>query len=149
MSTAAKVPSRTRILVVEDEYFLAADVHELLVKEQFEVVGPFGSLSAALDAAVETGLTAAIVDINLHGWTTYEVLDRLRSNAIAVIIATGYDRQALPARFAECCFVKKPFDGDTILEAIHSVLPSAEQRVQPGSQVGSERLPNCVADLAQ
>lgn len=115
--------SGSRILVIEDQYFLAESIRAELESQEFEVVGPFGYLSTGLLDAMATPLHAAIVDINLHGWTTYEVLDRLRERSTPVVIATGSEPGEIPVRFAECCVVRKPYTTYMLLEAVRSVLP--------------------------
>lgn len=54
-----------RILVVEDDYYLATDTARALQGAGAEVIGPCPSEEAARDALEEGAPAAALVDINL------------------------------------------------------------------------------------
>jgi len=54
-----------RILVLEDDFYLADDEKALLVEAGAEVVGPFGSASQPGALAAIQRLDGAVVDINL------------------------------------------------------------------------------------
>jgi DNA-binding response OmpR family regulator len=98
-----------RILVVEDQAILAAEVEMLLEQLGCEVVGPAATLSQALELARGEPLDGAILDINLHGEAVYPVADLLRSRQIPFLLATGYSAENLPDRFVDCPILEKPF----------------------------------------
>ncbi|MGY8684066.1 hypothetical protein Q2941_40850 [Bradyrhizobium sp. UFLA05-153] len=54
-------------MVVEDEYFLAADLAECLQSEGAEIVGPICEFAEALAQVNKDGFDAAVIDINLRG----------------------------------------------------------------------------------
>jgi CheY-like chemotaxis protein len=57
-----------KVLVVEDEYFLADDVAKGLEANGAEVIGPVGDIDGALDLIEDSeGLDAAVLDLNLPG----------------------------------------------------------------------------------
>jgi CheY-like chemotaxis protein len=58
-----------RVLVVEDEYYLAHEVAQKLEKMGTAVLGPVGTLREALEIAgdTDTKFDAALLDIALHG----------------------------------------------------------------------------------
>ena len=60
-----------RVLIVEDDYFMADDMRGGFEHEGVEVVGPFARLSDALDIASGEPLDGAVLDINLAGETVY------------------------------------------------------------------------------
>jgi CheY-like chemotaxis protein len=65
---AAASPATNRVLVVEDEYFLADDMARALRKIGVEVVGPVGTRAQALDLLISgEQLAGAVLDINLRG----------------------------------------------------------------------------------
>ena len=83
-----------RILVVEDEWFLAVEIEEELRAAGVEVLGPVGTVPDALEAiraaAKDGGITAAILDMNLRGeWVTL-VADRLAASGVPFVYSTGY-----------------------------------------------------------
>lgn len=100
-----------RILVVEDEYFLADDVAIAVAKLGGEIVGPVPTPEAAL-AALSAGksIDAAVLDINLRGELVFPVADALTERQIPFVFATGYDEAALPLAYRAVPRWEKPFD---------------------------------------
>lgn len=96
-----------KILIVEDEYFLADDCAQLVKAAGCQVVGPFNSMSDAL-RELPHDVHGAVLDINLHGSHAYPLLDRLLIRDIPIVIWTGYDRHYLPSKYAHLTFVAKP-----------------------------------------
>jgi DNA-binding NtrC family response regulator len=91
------------ILVVEDEYYLADDCATCVRSAGFDVAGPYGSLEEIPDIS---GITGAVLDINLRGTWVYPLLDRLLAMKIPVILYTGYAE--LPTKYAAVPRVTKP-----------------------------------------
>jgi CheY-like chemotaxis protein len=107
------------ILVVEDDFFIADDLTDMLEAAGAEVVGPAASLAAAHALLARTErLDGAILDINLRGKMVFPLADALRERAIPFIFATGYDRGVIPARFADVRACEKPFSAEQIARAM-------------------------------
>lgn len=100
-----------RLLVVEDEYIIAADLARTLEERGIDVVGPVGSVEEALEL-VETGdrLDGAILDVNLGGEKVYRVADALIARAVPFVFATGYDAFMTPQAYAGVPRCEKPVD---------------------------------------
>jgi CheY-like chemotaxis protein len=97
---------RGRILIVEDEYFIADHCADLVRKAGFAVAGPFYSLE---DVDVRLWeIDGALLDINLRGASVYPLLDDLLDWRIPVTLYTGYALEALPAKYAGLSHVLKP-----------------------------------------
>ena len=112
-----------RILVVEDEYFLAADVRDALSEAGAEVLGPVPSVGEATALIAQEGhIDAAVLDINLRGDLVFPVADALRARGVPFAFATGYDRWALPDRFADALRVEKPLQARSIASALGRLL---------------------------
>ena len=60
-----------RILVVEDEVFIAWEIEQRLQRLGCEVVGPVGHLKRALQLARTTALDGALLDVNIKGGVVY------------------------------------------------------------------------------
>lgn len=98
-----------RILVVEDEYFIALQIASDIINAGAEVVGPVGTLENALRALDEHArLDAAVLDINLRGEKVYPAADVLMARGIPFLFATGYDQAVIPERFAGVVRCDKP-----------------------------------------
>jgi CheY-like chemotaxis protein len=98
-----------RVLVVEDDYFLAHDLKDELAGAGAEVIGPIGRVSDALHL-VTTGepLDGAVLDINLGGQMVYAVADALRARNVPFVFTTGYDAETIPAEYAAVTRYEKP-----------------------------------------
>lgn len=114
-----------KILIVEDEYFLATDLQVTLQDQGISVVGPIGTLADAMDAARSTRIDLAVLDINLHGEMAYDLIDMLRTAGVPVLLATGYSRNMLPQRMQHCRLVEKPYTMAYMLQEIDQALSEA------------------------
>jgi len=57
-----------RILIVEDEYFLADDLRQILSDQRTEVLGPVATIANALSVIPNAGpIDCAVLEINLGG----------------------------------------------------------------------------------
>ncbi|MCR0985416.1 response regulator [Roseomonas populi] len=108
-----------RILVVEDDFFIADEVTRDLRAGGAEVIGPAGTVDDALDLLdrVES-LEGAVLDLNLGGEMAFPVADALLARGVPLVFATGYDAAAIPAQYAgvPCC--EKPVDAARIARAL-------------------------------
>jgi CheY-like chemotaxis protein len=115
-----------RILIVEDEYLLANDLHDALDAAGVVVLGPVPSVTAALALiAAEPRIDAAVLDVNLRGEMVFAVADALRARGVPFTFATGYDHWALPDRFADTPRVEKPLKARQIGAALGPLLQPA------------------------
>lgn len=108
-----------RVLVVEDDFFIADTLAKALRTAGAEVIGPVGSIDDALDLLEDTDqLDGALLDLNLHGEMAYPVADALRERAIPFTFATGYDEGAIPSRYSDVPFCEKPVGADVLVRAL-------------------------------
>ncbi len=112
-----------RILVVEDNYFMALDLSQMVEEFGGAVAGPVGRLADGFDLAQSDGLAAAILDVNLGEEDTFSLADGLLAARIPVIFATGYDPKTLPARFADLPRISKSFSGRSVENALRRIFP--------------------------
>lgn len=108
-----------RLLVVEDEYFLAADLAARFRAEGASVIGPAASVEDAMNL-IEAGgpIDCAVLDLNLQGEQAFPVADRLLERSVPFIFTTGYDRSAIPARFSGITHCEKPVDAVSVVQAL-------------------------------
>jgi len=101
-----------RLLVVEDEYLIAADLTASLESLGVEVIGPAASVDEALFLVETNGgrLDGAVLDINLRDERVYPVADVLTARGVPFIFTTGYDAIALPNSYAGAPRCEKPVD---------------------------------------
>lgn len=98
-----------RVLVVEDEFLLAEELREELQDHGVEVVGPVGSVAAAL-ALVDGGepLDAATLDVTLGREKSYPVAEALATRGVPFVLVSGYDDQTLPEAMRRHPICRKP-----------------------------------------
>src|SRR4051812_31608679 len=99
-----------RVLVVEDEYLVAAELGETLGEVGVIVVGPAGTVKAALEFVEADGakLDGAVLDINLRGERVYPVAEALAARAIPFIFTSGYDGDGIPSEYGKVPRCEKP-----------------------------------------
>jgi len=110
--------SRRRVLIVEDEYYLAADLEAALRSQGADIVGPLCELAEAFREVLKGGFDAAIIDINLQGDRAYGIADQLDRQRIPFVFATGYSHEIIPARFSGVMRFEKPYDVVSIAEHV-------------------------------
>ena len=112
-----------RIMIVEDEYFLADDIVRALHNLGVDVVGPVGALTDALELLAREGaVDAAVVDVNLRDQMAFPITKELRSRDIPFVFASGYDKEALPDEYRDAILLAKPFDPPAVISALSRIL---------------------------
>ena len=109
-----------RILIVEDEYYLAADLAEALRAQDAEVIGPVGSFDEAMAAIESGGIDKVVLDMNLRGEMSFTVAERLDEAGIPYVIATGYSAESLPEALRGKPRIGKPFRPERVAAMILS-----------------------------
>ena len=107
-----------RVLLVEDDYFLASDLAARLSSKGIQVIGPVPDVDEALSRSLDDTLSGAILDIKLNGQMVFPVADELERRGVPFIFATGYDPDVIPARHADKILLRKPLDEDAVASAL-------------------------------
>jgi DNA-binding response OmpR family regulator len=110
-----------RILVVEDEFLLAAHICDLLEDEGLEMIGPAASLSEAIDLASREALDGALLDINIIGGRIDDVADILARRGVPFIFVTASGRDDLPPNFMDATLVNKPFSDGALMREVRLI----------------------------
>lgn len=114
-----------RVLVVEDEIFVALDVAATVEDANGKVVGPVGTVKQAIELISKQDVDAAILDVNLADGDLEPVLDRLKSRNIFVVIHTGGGLpKHLAARYPEVPVFHKPVPPYVLTRALATGLTS-------------------------
>ncbi len=109
-----------RVLIVEDDYYLAADLAEVLRARGADVIGPVGTLAEAIAAVEGHWIDHAVLDINLQGEMSFPIADRLEAAGIPYLITTGYSAQSLPKRFRTKKRLEKPYPTEAVVRMINA-----------------------------
>lgn len=106
-----------RILVVEDEYYLADEASAILSQVGADIIGPVPTVQQAqaiLDS--DAKIDGALLDVNLRGELVFELADALRTRRVPFAFATGYDGDVLPDRFTDRLVLSKPVRPEQLIE---------------------------------
>lgn len=106
-----------RILVVDDDYFMAERLSREIRANGDIVVGPVADVHDALDLACV--VQAAILDVKVQDETSFQVADSLIHHDVPFIFLTGYDPQVVPSRFARRHIYAKPSHAAPLLHDLH------------------------------
>ena len=107
-----------RILTVEDEYMLAQELALFLEQHGATVIGPVGTVKAALGLAIREALDAAVLDINLRNELVYPVADTLIERSVPIVFVTGYDELLLQRSYINLPRCPKPLDKEALLRVL-------------------------------
>lgn len=118
-----------RILIVEDEFFIAVGLANVLQSAGAEVIGPFPSVSQALGGIVSAGrIDGALLDVNLGDEDVDEVAVALRERAVPIVFHTGYGTRKLPPGFEGAEVLDKPASDELLIRTLMRLVGS----VSPG-----------------
>ena len=111
-----------KILIVEDEFMLAEDLSALLADAGATVFGPVGWVDEAVAFVQSNGhqLSAAVVDVNLHGEPSYPIADALVACGTPFVFVTGYDLSAMDIAYRDFPRCEKPWRPEAIMAALTS-----------------------------
>ena len=107
-----------RVLVLEDDYYIATDTTRALRGAGAQVIGPCANEDDARDAIAETVPTCAVVDINLGTGPGFAFARELRRDGVPFVFITGYDQEVIPDDFAEVKRLEKPVQFKDIIGAL-------------------------------
>lgn len=110
-----------RILVIEDEMMVAMGLELALADAGYDIVGPFGRMDQAMDAARNGQMDLALLDVNVRGEAIFPVAEILAARGIPFAFLTGYGREMLPIGFKAGRVLSKPFQSGTLLAAVQSM----------------------------
>jgi CheY-like chemotaxis protein len=112
--------SAIRVLVVEDEYFIADELAGALSQAGAVVIGPVSDAASAMDRLNEAP-ELAVLDINLAGTISFDLADELTRRGIPFVFTTGYDRSTIPERYRNVPHWPKPFDVVRLVDSLSGV----------------------------
>ncbi|MBB4375400.1 response regulator [Bradyrhizobium sp. SBR1B] len=123
-----------RILVVEDEYFLADDIGKALRALGAEIAGPVGHIEDAVEMLHDGGvLDAAVLDVNIRAKPIFPVARELRARQVPFVFTTGYDRISIEPEFQDVPIWEKPIDIVAMVQNLASLVDGQPSSPQPSS----------------
>ncbi len=110
--------SSNRVLIVEDEIFVALEMEEIVRTAGFDVVGIAADKASALDHADQCDI--ALVDLNLRDGLTGTTIGTMleRDHGVRVIFVTANPGQIGNARTSALGVIPKPFSSSTVRDVL-------------------------------
>jgi DNA-binding response OmpR family regulator len=108
--------SGAHFLLVEDEPIIGFALEDMMLAEGAEATSAC-SFDEAMELVRTRSFDGAIVDVNLHGRTSYPLARELMDRDVFFVFATGYGEDGHPEEFATVPTLAKPYDMDSIRKA--------------------------------
>jgi CheY-like chemotaxis protein len=105
-----------RILIAEDSYLVAAELADLMVEHGAVVLGPVGSIEAALEILREQPVDGGLLDVLLSDGNCTAVAAALHELDVPFVVVTGYSRSTLPPGLQHAPYLGKPTTTEDLLE---------------------------------
>jgi CheY-like chemotaxis protein len=103
------------LLVVEDEYLVAAELAQALEQRGASVIGPAATVSRAFELLACTArLDGALLDMQLRNERVFPLADALRVRAVPIVFVTGFDPEIIPEAYRGFPVCAKPLDLDAL-----------------------------------
>ncbi len=99
-----------RILVAEDEFYLAGDIARALETVGAAVLGPYSGEAAALDGLGREAPTGAVIDLELGGRLSFPLARALAARGVPFVFVAGDETRDPPPDFAEVPRLDKPVE---------------------------------------
>lgn len=107
-----------RVLVVEDDYYLATDAEVALKRAGAIVLGPSARTEDGLSLLAEQQPDCAVLDINLGSGPSFVLAEAMRSRSVPFLFVTGYDASAIPPEFADVERLEKPVNIGRLVKSV-------------------------------
>src|SRR5579863_903737 len=120
------VPQKPRILIVEDEAFIAVMLTDMLEELGYDVAASVSKVSQAKEFLTDEKVDIALLDVNLGSEKIDPVADLLAERACPFIFTTGYGQAGVPAAHASHAVLEKPFHISDLAAALHKELGSTK-----------------------
>ncbi len=107
------------VLIVEDDYYMAADSAAALRGAGATVLGPCPREEDTRRLLEHATPTAAVVDLNLGGGgPKFEIARLLRERGVPFVFLTGYDPEVIPDELADVVRLQQPIPLRELVDAI-------------------------------
>ncbi len=116
--------SRGRVLVVEDEWFIADDYEQVLRKAGYEVAGPVPNIEAAMRLIDDGGIDVALLDIAIGDEKSFPIAERLKTDGVPFAFLSGYSDGEIPDDLRSAPLIDKPTPPAKLQDAVSRLFSS-------------------------
>lgn len=114
------------VLIVEDQWFIAAEIEDQLAAMGFDVMGPVPDLAGAFALLREERPELALLDVALDADESFPVADALLAQRVPFAFVTACRQEELPEPYRDCPHLRKPFTP----AALHALVTALRRQVQ-------------------
>lgn len=119
MTTATTTPLKgIRVLLVEDDFYLASDEKAALERAGARVIGPCADADEAAGVSAGQDIDCAIVDINLGEGPSFSFARVMQERGVPFVFVTGYDQAVIPPDLAAAERLEKPIRDRDLIAAV-------------------------------
>ena len=117
--------SKPRILIVEDEPFIAMTLEDMLQELGFCVCATVSRIAEAIAFIERETCDGALLDVNLGSQKIDPVADVLAQRGCPFVFTTGYGRSDVPSAHAGRPVLQKPFRMEELASTLRSAFPAS------------------------
>jgi CheY-like chemotaxis protein len=111
-----------QVFVVEDEALVLMMLEDMLAEFGCIVAGVAATVTQAMtQVRANTGIDAAILDVNLGGEKIFPVADALVKRHVPVVFSTGFGSAGLIQRYPCASLLHKPYAAEALAEVLLQV----------------------------
>ena len=111
-------PPPLRIMIVEDNAFVALDLSDMLEEAGFQIIACVGTTADALRVLESKRPDMAVLDFNLRQQTSHPIAARLAELDIPYMFLSGQSRDTIGT---DQPLMRKPFRPDALIDALHDL----------------------------
>lgn len=117
------------ILIVEDDPFIAMDLHDTFEEAGYRVLGPVAAVNPGLKIIKDFSPDVAMLDYNLGRETSLAIAHKLDANSVPYIFLSGQIDEVVTAGNDKSKMVlTKPFNPTHLIETIDSLVHNHSER---------------------
>jgi DNA-binding response OmpR family regulator len=116
-----------KVLIIEDNYVVAAHLAAALEDDGFKVIGPVDTAEGAVSRIDEEALDGALLDVALREGSAVDVATALRGNGVPFVIVSGYSRDTLPTELKDAPYVGKPMGQSELIQTARDTFKAPPQ----------------------
>ena len=109
-----------RVLIVEDEAFIAHALRQCLQAAGFEVIGLAATEPVGRHLSARERPDAAVVDVKLRTGSGVDLARSLIEQGTAVLFVTGNGRDVVAGSGLKAAYLEKPFNAQSIALAVRA-----------------------------
>jgi CheY-like chemotaxis protein len=139
--TPVRLPPGTRVLIVEDQPFVALAVADMVGSLGGEVADAPGTVDQALEAVARNDFTVALLDIDLDGQTSDPVAAAIAAAGKPFLVTTGFSGRTI-AGFEDAPLLMKPYLPSQLGRGLLDLLTTSADayKGENGTSIGTRAL---------